>query len=306
MNDPSTSLYTDWLAALPKAFQALVPGATASAAAPAASAFANPAMPFPADQIGKAIEGLDGILTQLYQGYLPLLANGELSAKPLQALADSATTAFETLLATLTAPGATLPALPALPDWAKGLMPSAGAGSAQLQLGIERTFGGLGDAFGLRPSRDLEQALREMLAASAAKQRAQAEYLALVAKAWSTGTKGLVKELQALGARGERVESLLAFIRLWAKAIDAPLHETMQGERGLEITAKVIRASTQHRRQVQKAVGLVSEALNMPTRADMDDAFREIQELKRELRRLKKPAPPVAAKKPTAARRTRA
>jgi hypothetical protein len=106
-----------------------------------------------------------------------------------------------------------------------------------------------------------------------------------------TGTEDLLKELQAKGARGERVESLLAFIRLWVKSIDGPMHDAMQGERGLEATAKVLRASTQHRLQLQKAVGIASEALNVPSRAEVDEAFREIQELKRELRRLKRGAP---------------
>jgi class III poly(R)-hydroxyalkanoic acid synthase PhaE subunit len=182
----------------------------------------------------------------------------------------------------------------------QGLLPGAqtpAAGSDQLRLGIERTFGGLGDAFGLGPMRELEQAWREMLVASAAKRRAQVEYLALVAQAWNKGTLGLIQELQAMGARGERVESLLAFIRLWAKSVDAPLHETMQEARGLEVTAKVIRASSQHREQLQKTIGLASEALHMPTRKDMDDAFREIQELKRELRRLKKVLPAAAQSK---------
>jgi len=210
------------------------------------------------------------VLRQIYQSYLPLLAKGPLTTEPLTAMAQAAMQAVG---------GALKP------------------GASQLQLGIERTFGGLGDAFGLRPMRDLEEAWRDMIAANAAKQRAQAEYLAIVAEAFNKGTQGLMQELQAIGGRGERVESLLAFIRLWAKAIDAPLHEAMQGARGLEVTAKVIRASTRHRQQLQRAIGLASEALYVPTRADLDQAFREIQELKRELRRLKRALPPAARKK---------
>ena len=80
------------------------------------------------------------------------------------------------------------------------------------------------------------------------------------------------------------------------------MHEAMQSARGLEVTAKLIGASSQHRQQLQKAIGLASEALHVPTRADMDDAFREIQELKRELRRLKKALPPAAQKKMMQAR----
>jgi class III poly(R)-hydroxyalkanoic acid synthase PhaE subunit len=311
MTDTPTSLYSAWLDVLPQAFRAMVPGA-AAAAAPASdgAGFAAHAMPFPAEQIGNALNTLDGILTQLYQGYLPLLAKGELTAEPLKQLAGAASDAFNRLLAGMAVPSSALAALPgwgnlaqAMQPWAglmQGLLPgaqTAAAGGDQLRLGIERTFGGLGDAFGLGPMRELEQAWREMLVASAAKRRAQVEYLALVAQAWNKGTLGLIQELQAMGARGERVESLLAFIRLWAKSVDAPLHETMQEARGLEVTAKVIRASSQHREQLQKTIGLASEALHMPTRKDMDDAFREIQELKRELRRLKRVLPAAAQNK---------
>ena len=35
-------------------------------------------------------------------------------------------------------------------------------------------------------------------------------------------------------------------------------------------------------------MAIASEALNVPTRAEVDDAYREIQELKRELRRMRK------------------
>ena len=78
----------------------MVPGA-AAAAAPASdgAGLAAHAMPFPAEQIGNALNTLDGILTQLYQGYLPLLAKGELTAEPLKQLAGAASDAFSRLLA---------------------------------------------------------------------------------------------------------------------------------------------------------------------------------------------------------------
>lgn len=309
MTDSPTSLYTAWLNALPEAFRAMVPAATAPAVPAAANsdAFDAPPMPFPVDQVAKAVNLLDGMLTQLYQGYLPLLAKGNLTAEPFQAMADGAADALNKLLAAMSSPLGALPDMtglaPLLKPWA-AMLPGLNlgaqghhAGTSQLMLGMERTFGGLAEAFGLGPMRELEQALSEMLASSTAKQRAQIEYLAVVAQAWKAGTAGMLTELQAMGARGERVESLLGFIRLWAKAIDAPLHEAMQGTHGLEVTAKVIRASSRHREQVQKAIGLASEALHVPTRNDMDDAFREIQELKRELRRLRKALPPATQKK---------
>jgi hypothetical protein len=312
-------MYTAWFETLPTVFRAMVPGAGTGTTATARATTDSAAPARPTEQIGNAIHLLDGILTRLYESYLPLLAKGQLSAEPLKALADGASQAFNQWLAALALPEA---GLPKLADWS-GLMqfgapwstllqgaPLGAAGEAsgakQLRLGMERTFGGLAEAFGLGPLREFEQACASMLAASAAKQRAQVEYLAVVAEAWSKGTLGLVQDLQAMGSRGERIESLLAFIRLWAKAVDAPLHEAMQGARGLDVTAKVIRASSQHREQVQKVVGLASEALHVPTRADLDEAFREIQELKRELRRIRKTLPAAAQRKLIEAREQQA
>jgi len=98
MTDAMTSLYSPWFDTLPEAFRALVPtpGAAAPAAAPRRRT-AHP-MPFPADQIGKAFSMLDGVLRQIYQSYLPLLAQGPLTAEPLLAMAQAATQAVDGVL----------------------------------------------------------------------------------------------------------------------------------------------------------------------------------------------------------------
>ncbi len=315
MTDPSTSLYAGWFKAMPEVFRAMAPPDGAGAQPAPTGPSEQVSLPFPADQVSKALDVLDVMLTQFYRAYLPLLATGDLSAGPLKAMVNAGTETFNRLLGAAPRPAG---GWPALHDWnalaqfsqpwsslLRGLVPGdqgSAPGVHPLQVGMERTFGGLSDAFGLGPMRELEQAWREMMVANVAKQRAQLEYLALVAEAWNEGTRQLLQQLNAMGARGERIESLLAVIRLWAKAVDGPLHDAMQTDRGLAVTAKVIRASTQHRQQVQKTIGLASEALHVPTRADVDDAYREIQELKRELRRVKKALPPAVLKKITQAR----
>ena len=310
MTENPTSLYTAWLGAVPDAFRMFAPfGATAAPASGDAAdaqtaAEKTAAMPFPVDQIGKAVDMLGDMLTQAYHAYLPLLGADGLSANAVEALANSLSTSFKQLLAASDASALALAKLTEMQDSAtsagqlppmlKDLVGGAGgsaAGASQLRLGLERTFGGLSDAFGLQPTRELEQAWRDIRLAVVARQRAQAEYLGLVVQAWMTGTRELLKDLQAMGERGERIESLLAFIRKWAKAVDGPLHDTMQSPRGLEVTARLLRAATGYREQLRKTVGMASEALLMPTRAEMDDAYREIQELKRELRRIRKQLP---------------
>lgn len=310
MNDTPASLYTTWFETLPGFFRAMLPPDSANAPSPATASDQQTSPPFPADQVGKALNAMNGILPQLYQSYLPLLAQGGFSAEALKGFANAGTDTFKRLREALAMPGSALPDLQAWNGYAQLAQPwnlwlssltagehPDGQGPHLLQVGMDRTFGGLSDAFGLGPMRQLDQAWREMFSAGIAKQRAQLEYLAVVTEAWNEGTQRLVQELSAMGKRGERIESLLAFIRLWAKAVDGAMHEAMQSERGLAATTKVMRAATSYRQQLQKAVGLASESLHMPTRADVDEAYREIQELKRELRRIKKSLPPAVQQK---------
>jgi hypothetical protein len=293
MNDDPAALYAGWTRAMADAMRMLAPGALPVASEASETAPAAAAAPFPIGQIHDALGVFAAALPQLYQSYLPLLSQGRITTEPFEAPARTAANAVDAMLAPLQQAPSGL----AAPDGWLALTAGALPGAAQLQLGIERTFGGLGEAFGLGPLRQLHEAWREMLLASVAKQRAQGEYLALVAQAFASGTASLMHELQAMALRGERVESLLAFIRMWVKAVDAPMHDAMQGGAGLAATAKVIRASTAHRQQVQKVVGIASTAMHMPTRDDMSEAFREIQELKRQVRRLKRALPAPARKK---------
>ena len=153
---------------MPGTASAAIPRRRASAAAPGRAA-----APFPVAQIGAALGVFDGVLTQLYQSYLPLFAQGKVTAEPFEGHGPrprrKRSTRYSLAAAANAGPGCPRPT-PGRRSRRRAL-----PGAAQLQLGIERTFGGLGEAFGLGPARQLQEAWREMLVASVAKQRAQAE-----------------------------------------------------------------------------------------------------------------------------------
>ena len=83
---------------------------------------------------------------------------------------------------------------------------------------------------------------------------------------------------------GERIDSVLALLKLWAVCTEDAVHETLQSERGLAATVALTRASLSHRKAVQQVAGILADMLDLATRRDLDEAFREIQALKRELR----------------------
>ena len=164
----------------------------------------------------------------------------------------------------------------------------------------DRTFGAVSDALGFGPMRKLQSAAQDLIAASLEQNEARTRYAMLVQRAFTAGFEALLERLAAMAKAGERIDSVLALLRLWAVATEEAVHAVLQSEQGLEATAAIARAGLAHRRKVQHVAALVADTLDMATRRDLDEAFREIQALKRELRALRTAAPPA---KPTPPRK---
>lgn len=154
--------------------------------------------------------------------------------------------------------------------------------------GLERTFGALADAFGLAPSKALRDAWQEMAVADEQRHAAHMEFFALLATAWGTTLEGVGTRLAEMAGQGQQVDSVMGLVRLVAGVADRNVHEVMQSEAGLKATADCIRGSLRYRQQRNRLVEVASELINVPTRSEVDEAYREIQDLKRQVRDLKR------------------
>ena len=309
--ESAASLYGWWIDAIPTLFAGLSPATPAAAAdtgragkSPAADEQASP--PFPIEQIVQSLQRTQETLAPLYQAYAQALGSPFASsawmgalpvggASPTRQFVDMLSSFGQAMAVPLKIPGGAFDA------WSN-LLSRDGQALGSLMTGAERTFGALADALGLAPSRELRDAWRTMESAALAKQQAQVEYLGVVARIWAKGVEGLMARLSEMGARGESVDTVQDLIRLWARITDAAAHDAMQSEEGLQASAKMIRAATRYRQAAHRVVAISSEAMNVPTRAEVDEAYREIQGLKRELRRLRKSMAAPAIGKPAATR----
>jgi hypothetical protein len=306
MNDDAASLLRQWWSTLPTMFPWMqVPNATAT---PDSSTPSEGADGF----------SFDRLLTMLFDAWQPLLRPGASATDGLLSMASQVEANFGKLRESLASanaiptslgwpmPNVQMPWAP----WGAPLLFAAGTASGgrssnPLQLGADRTFGAIADAFGMRPMRDMQEAWVALSEAETERRAAQVAYIAIAAKAWGDGTRALVARLEQMRRAGEHVTSFLEFVRLWARENDKALHAAMQSEQGLAAAARAVRASNKQRAELQRLVALTSQALNVPTRAEVDDAYREIQELKRELRRLKKGAPQDESDAKAPSRKTR-
>jgi hypothetical protein len=154
--------------------------------------------------------------------------------------------------------------------------------------GLDRTFSALTDAFGLGPSKAIRDAWRKLITADEQRRAVQLEYFALLGATWGQIVEGVVARLSEMAARGEQIDSILGWIRLWASVAERAVHEAMQSEAGLKATSDYIRAAMRYRQSRNRLVEILSESLNVPTRTELDDAYWEIQQLKREMRELRR------------------
>jgi len=160
----------------------------------------------------------------------------------------------------------------------------AGATPAQLNTLFDRTYGALSDALGFSPVRKLQAAWQDLITASIAQQEARTKYALLVQRAFGQGLQRLMTDLANKAHSGERIDSVLALLRLWAMKAEEVVHETLQSDDGLAATAALTRSALGYRKQMQRVASIIADFLDMATRRELDDAYREIQALKRELR----------------------
>ena len=81
---------------------------------------------------------------------------------------------------------------------------------------------------------------------------------------------------------------MLALLKLWAGCTEDAVHETLQSEPGLAATVALTRASLSYHKAVREVANSLADMLDLATRRDLDEAFREIQALKRELRNVRR------------------
>lgn len=163
----------------------------------------------------------------------------------------------------------------------------------------ERVYGPLADAFGLRPARDAFQACCEIAAAQLAEIVANAQVAGVVAAGAFDGMTRLTQRLDRLHGDGETIQSPTALLRVGMSEFDGAMHAAMLSEPGLAATAASVRATSRRRSGFGKLSALGAQALGQPTRAEVDEAFREIQQLKRAVRELKRTARASAARSGT-------
>ncbi len=151
----------------------------------------------------------------------------------------------------------------------------------------EHTGGRLLESPSLGATREFDEKLLRGFDAWMDHRRAVAEYQLVVADAWSDALAAVLRELGARAERGQPVSSLRDLTELWTTLTDAHMDEVFRSERYASAQGHMLNTAMIHRQRERAIAETLLKATDIPARSELDEAFKEIYGLRRELKALR-------------------
>lgn len=169
-----------------------------------------------------------------------------------------------------------------------------GAGSELAELSrlhwdaYERSFGRMTETPRMGFNREMMSTLVNGFDTWVDFRKASADYHMLLAKTSAVAFEAVMKELVAISERGEKIESVRDLMNLWMDTIDQTFSKLYKSEEYLNVQRELSSAVMKYRMKEQEIVEIFMQTLNLPTRSELDDAYRSLYELRKEVKALKK------------------
>jgi polyhydroxyalkanoate synthase subunit PhaE len=133
-------------------------------------------------------------------------------------------------------------------------------------------------------------------------QQAARAYESVVAGAWAEANQRFAAEFNRLAAAGEAPTQPKAALKLWLDVANRTLLETHRSERFLEAQGELLRHGMDFLLGERELIEGLVEPAGLPTRSEIDEVHRSVQDLKRRVRTLEEAA---TAPRPAGAGKTR-
>jgi class III poly(R)-hydroxyalkanoic acid synthase PhaE subunit len=154
--------------------------------------------------------------------------------------------------------------------------------------GMSPLFSGIGDLPRATVVRDKMGKMLEAVDSLTDLRTAQNAFHKKIAEAMAQALERTIEHLAKLAEKGEKITTVRDLMRTWFGIADKTLNEAFMTPEFLEVQNKMTEALMTHKVKQREALELIYDAMELPTRSALDEAFRDIQDLKREVRALRK------------------
>ncbi|MEN8131338.1 MAG: poly(R)-hydroxyalkanoic acid synthase subunit PhaE [Pseudomonadota bacterium] len=136
--------------------------------------------------------------------------------------------------------------------------------------------------------------------------KVDAKYRSTLAAAMADAVKRVMEKLAGLAEEGKSITSVRGLNRLWLDTADEVFTEMYASAEYTELQKDLSSAGLRYKIEARKVVEMVLKALDIPTRSELDDAYRTLYELRKEVKELKRTlrsTSPQSAPKPSVKKR---
>lgn len=158
-----------------------------------------------------------------------------------------------------------------------------------LNMGTEvHPLPGLGELPRFGVSREKNAKMLRLFDATVDLRKSSFKFHSAFAQGLAKAVEATVEQLGELAQKGEKITSVRDLMRLWYKTADGSLMHTFNSPEFIDIQNEFTTAGLTLKIRQREVLEDMLRALDMPTRSELDDAYKVIHELKKEIRAIKK------------------
>jgi class III poly(R)-hydroxyalkanoic acid synthase PhaE subunit len=117
---------------------------------------------------------------------------------------------------------------------------------------------------------------------------AHTKYQSALSAAMGEAIKRTMEKLADMAKEGESIHSVRELNKLWLEVADQVFTEMLASDEHTQLQNEVTSAGLKHRIELQKVTEMILKNFNLPTRSELDDTYRTLYHLRKEVKTLKK------------------
>jgi class III poly(R)-hydroxyalkanoic acid synthase PhaE subunit len=151
----------------------------------------------------------------------------------------------------------------------------------------QQTFGNLLQSPSLGYTREFNNKLLKSFDAWTNFYKASFDYQLVLVDVWMRAFEQLMR-LASSQEKGETLQNWRQFQQVWSRVFDQAFAQTFRSENALEIQGKFLNAAMTYRLHQQQLMEVFLKMNDLPTRSEVDEIHRNVYELRKEIKSLKK------------------
>lgn len=171
---------------------------------------------------------------------------------------------------------------------------STGDGSALVELmnlygdAYERTFGRLIESPSLGHTRELNEDLFKGFAAWMDYRQASFAYQVELGETWTRAFEEFTRKLISQTEKGETVQSLRQLLFQWIDVIDQVFAKVFRSDKYIQLQGHLLNTAMAYRLRERDIVEAFLKTSHIPSRSELDEAYRRIYHLRKDVKELKR------------------